>query len=119
ICLAAEARDILKYGIEHLVGERLQHKATGTAFHREGTVLFAGNHIDRNMPVIKVVSQQVNYLPTTCVRKLYIERNRNRGETVDEIEYLQVIDGNHRFQIVFMRLVHDDLAEPQVVFHNK
>src|SRR5690606_29709382 len=71
------------------------------------------------MPVVDIVAQQVNHFPSTCVGKLHIERDSNGRKAVDEVEHFQVVCGHHPFQFSFTRLVQDDLAKAQVVFHDE
>src|SRR5688572_22071456 len=75
--------------------------------------------MDRNMTIVKIVSQQVNNFPSAGIRQLHIKRNRNRRETVDEIEYFKVVGCNDGFHVFLVSAFNHDLTETQVILNNQ
>ena len=71
------------------------------------------------MAVIEVVAQQVQHFPAAGIRQLHVQRDGDWGKPVDKVEYLDIIGGHHRLQIVLVRFFDDDLAKTQIVLHDQ
>src|SRR6476661_5824304 len=72
-----------------------------------------------NMTVVEVVSQKIEHLPSTRIRKFDIQSNRDRREPVNKVEHFEVIRCNNSFQIVFMSLVDENFRESQIIFNDQ
>src|SRR6186713_984503 len=72
-----------------------------------------------NVTVVQIVPQEIEYLPSACIWKLYIQSDRNWCIAVDEIEDFNVTDCNDGFQSFTMRFFYQYFSEPQVIFHNQ
>src|SRR5688572_9953536 len=71
------------------------------------------------MPVVEIVSEEVKDLPAARVGEHHVERDRNRVVPVDEIEYLDIADGDNTLDTVLMGALGDYFPEPQVVLDNE
>src|SRR3954468_9589085 len=94
-------------------------KTSRSSLECEQLILFAGDQVDWNMPVIKIIPQQFQYFPTACIRKFYIQSDSNRRKTVNKIKHLDVIGCNNSLESLLVCTLDDDLPKTQVVFNNK
>src|SRR6185312_12177603 len=117
--LFMERENVVEKLVERLIFQRFQQEAAGAPFQRERTVLFAGDQMDRNMPVVQIVTQQVQHLPAARIGKLDVQGNGNRREPVDKIEDLDIVRGDDSLQVMLMGLFDDDLPESQVVLDDQ
>src|SRR6516225_7534615 len=88
-------------------------------FHGEASVFFTRYQMNRNMTVVEIISEQIQYFPAAGIGQFYIKSNCHRDKPVDEIEYLDITDGHDNLKSMLMRFFDHDLTKTQIVFDNK
>ena len=63
-------------------------------------------------------NERIFPITATGVGKFNIKRDRDWFETVDKIEYLNVIAGYYRLQSFLVRFLNNNSSKPHVVFNN-
>src|SRR5688572_30583075 len=75
--------------------------------------------MNRNVPVLEIVSQQVKDFPSAGIRQFYIQRDCNWCKTVNEIKYIDVTHCNDCFKTVLMRFLDKYFTEVKIVLNYK
>jgi hypothetical protein len=69
----------------------------GASLQSQQVIFLAGDQVNRDMPVIQIIPEQVKYFPSTGVRQFHVKRNGDRREAVDKVKDLNIGCGNNRF----------------------
>ena len=75
--------------------------------------------MNRNVPEVNVVFEQVKYPPTTRIRQFNIQGDRNRIVFVCEIKHFTEIRCHDRLQLLVVCSVQHDLGKVDIILHDK
>src|SRR4030095_8168027 len=77
--------------------QRFQVETSCTALHCKQPVFFTGNKMDRYMPEINIVLEQIQNSPSTSIRKFYIKCYSNWVVFINQVKYITEMSGHYYF----------------------